>query len=153
WMLQVLLDDHGLSQGELADKLDRSTRWVSRRLGLVRALPESVQRVARKGRLPVQAATKYLVPLARANAEQQLVRGLGCGRVSVRQVKATVRGVAARRRAAASGGSTAKTWRAQSATRDRGPPRRGPARHREARAAGRYKASPPALAVVFDHGR
>ena len=28
WMLQVLLDDHGLSQGELADKLDRSTSWV-----------------------------------------------------------------------------------------------------------------------------
>ncbi|TPV96476.1 MAG: hypothetical protein B7733_04570 [Myxococcales bacterium FL481] len=89
WMLRVLLDEHGLSQQELADKLDRSTSWVSRRLGLVRALPESVQRVVRKGRLPVQAATKYLVPLARANAAQceQLVRGLGRGRVSVRQVK------------------------------------------------------------------
>lgn len=88
WMLRVLVDEHGLRPGELAEKLDRSESWVSRRLALVRTLPTSVQRAVGLGRIPAQAAQKSLVPLARANAAQceQLVAGLGRRGASVREL-------------------------------------------------------------------
>lgn len=89
WMLRVLVDEHGLRPAQLAEKLDRSESWVSRRLALVRTLPASVQRAVGAGRLAAQAAQKYLVPLARANAPQceRLVAGLGRRGASVREVK------------------------------------------------------------------
>jgi ParB family transcriptional regulator, chromosome partitioning protein len=89
WLLRELCERHGMRQQELARRLDRSTSWVSRRLSLVSTLPESVQDVVRSGKLAVQAATKLLVPLARANRTdcEALVRGLGGERVSVRQVE------------------------------------------------------------------
>ena len=89
WFLRELVEAHGLTLEVLARKLDRSRSWVSRRLALVGALPESVQEAIRRGRLSVQAATKYLVPLARANVSQceQLVEQLDGTRVSVRQME------------------------------------------------------------------
>jgi ParB family transcriptional regulator, chromosome partitioning protein len=89
WMLRELCERHGMRQQELARRLDRSTSWVSRRLALVSTLPESVQDVVRTGKFAVQAATKLLVPLARANSAdcEALVRGLCGERVSVRQVQ------------------------------------------------------------------
>jgi ParB family transcriptional regulator, chromosome partitioning protein len=89
WFLRELVEAHGLSLEVLARKLDRSRSWVSRRLALVGALPESVQEAIRWGRLSVQAATKYLVPLARANESQceQLVEQLEGAWVSVRQME------------------------------------------------------------------
>jgi ParB family chromosome partitioning protein len=88
WLLRELCDRHGLAQHELARRLDRSPSWVSRRLALVSTLPEAVQQVVRTGKLAVQAATKILVPLARANIAdcEKLVRGLDGQRVSVRQL-------------------------------------------------------------------
>jgi ParB/RepB/Spo0J family partition protein len=50
WLLRELRDAHGMSPTELARKLDRSDSCVSRRLGLVGALPESVQVAVRDGR-------------------------------------------------------------------------------------------------------
>jgi ParB family transcriptional regulator, chromosome partitioning protein len=89
WLLRELCERHGIRQQELSRRLDRSTSWVSRRLALVTTLPDAVQDVVRTGKLAVQAATKSLVPLARANAAdcEALVRGLGGERVSVRQVQ------------------------------------------------------------------
>lgn len=89
WLLRELCERHGVAQRELAHRLDRSTSWVSRRLALAKTLPESVQATIRSGRLPVQAATRYLVPLARANAAQceKLVAELGGERISVRQMQ------------------------------------------------------------------
>lgn len=89
WLLRELCERHGVVQRELARRLDRSTSWVSRRLALATTLPEAVQEVVRAGKLPVQAATKYLVPLARANAAQceRLVAALGDERPSVRQMQ------------------------------------------------------------------
>lgn len=89
WLLRELCEHHGMRQQELSRRLDRSTSWVSRRLALVTTLPEVVQDVVRTGKLAVQAATKSLVPLARANAAdcEALVRGLAGERVSVRQVQ------------------------------------------------------------------
>ncbi|MCP4038209.1 MAG: ParB/RepB/Spo0J family partition protein [bacterium] len=88
WILRELADGHGLGLEVLARKLDRSRSWVSRRLALVGVLPESVQHAIQQGRLSVQAATKYLVPLARANASQceQLVEQLDGASISVRQM-------------------------------------------------------------------
>jgi ParB/RepB/Spo0J family partition protein len=89
WLLRELCERHGVVQRELARRLDRSESWVSRRLGLVKTLPDSVQQTVRTGKLSVQAATKYLVPLARANAAQceRMVRELGGDPVSVRQMQ------------------------------------------------------------------
>lgn len=69
WFLRELVDRFGLELGELARRFDRSKSWVSRRLALVSELPEAVQRHVRSGAIGGHAAMKYLVPLARANAE------------------------------------------------------------------------------------
>jgi ParB family chromosome partitioning protein len=68
--------------------LGRTASWVSRRMALVSALPESAEEAVRSGRVPPHAAMKSLVPLARANKAhcEQLVRALGDQRVTTRQV-------------------------------------------------------------------
>ena len=65
WLLRELQDGHGKSQRELALRLGKSVSWVSRRLGLVRELPDDVQQLVRRGWLPAQAAMKFLLPLSR----------------------------------------------------------------------------------------
>lgn len=89
WLVRELVEGHGLGQREVAARLHRSPSWVSRRLAMVRVLPSPVQDAVRHGVVPAQAAMKYLVPLARANAEQceALVTGLGDKPVSVRQAE------------------------------------------------------------------
>lgn len=88
WLLCALIEVHGKRPRELAVAFGKTTSWVSRRLALVKALPDSVQTAVRLGLLSVQAATKYLVPLARANAGQcaRLVERLGSTRPTVRQL-------------------------------------------------------------------
>lgn len=88
WLVGELMEVHGLSMDEVAVKLCRSKSWVSRRLGLVKVLPERVQELVRKGKICVDAATKYLVPLARGNKRQciRLAEGIGGKKLSVRQV-------------------------------------------------------------------
>lgn len=66
WLLAELQERFGLSQEELARRFDKSPSWVSRRLALVRELPEAIQRVVRDGELSSHIATKLLVPMARA---------------------------------------------------------------------------------------
>lgn len=88
WLLRELMSGHGLLQADLAVLLGRSPSWVSRRLALIEALPTAAEQAVRLGRLPAQAAMKYLVPLARANCVQceQLIGNLGQRRLSVRQM-------------------------------------------------------------------
>jgi ParB/RepB/Spo0J family partition protein len=88
WLLRELIDGHSIAQRELGPLLGRSPSWVSRRLALIAVLPAGAEAAVRAGRLPAQAAMKYLVPLARANAAAcaQLVANLGRRRVSVRQL-------------------------------------------------------------------
>jgi ParB family chromosome partitioning protein len=69
WVLRELHERHGLAAPELARRFDKTTSWVSRRLALVRELPEAVQELVRRGELSAHAAMKHLVPLARANLE------------------------------------------------------------------------------------
>lgn len=88
WLLRTLHDDHGLALDALARRFDRSVSWVSRRLSLVRTLPEAVQQHVQDGRLVPHAAMKYLVPVARANVADclRLVEAIAPHRLSTRQI-------------------------------------------------------------------
>jgi ParB/RepB/Spo0J family partition protein len=88
WLLSELRARFDLSLEELARHFDRSPSWVSRRLALVRELPETVQALIRAGQIVPHAAAKHLVPLARANREQceRLARAIAPERPSSREI-------------------------------------------------------------------
>jgi ParB family transcriptional regulator, chromosome partitioning protein len=88
WLLVELHKRFQLSQEELARRFTRSVSWVSRRLALVRELPESIQERVRRGDIVAHAAEKYLVPLARANQQAcfRLIEGIGSFRLSSRDM-------------------------------------------------------------------
>jgi ParB/RepB/Spo0J family partition protein len=67
WLLRTLHEDHGVALDVLARRFDRSVSWVSRRLSLVRTLPETIQHHVHDGHLVAHAAMKYLVPLGGGN--------------------------------------------------------------------------------------
>ena len=69
WLLAELEQRFDYSLDELARRFDRSTSWVSRRLALVELLPEAIQQQVREGKLGAQVAMKYLVPVARVDAD------------------------------------------------------------------------------------
>jgi len=79
WLLSELVERHGISQEKLGQLLGHAASWVSRRLALVRELPEQAQELVRKGQLCPYAAMRHLVPLARAKRTDcaQLVERLG----------------------------------------------------------------------------
>ena len=52
WLLLELLDVHGHKQRDLGPLMGRSSSWVSRRLSLVKVLPEPVQQAVRAGKIP-----------------------------------------------------------------------------------------------------
>ena len=88
WLLKELSTRFGLGYPELSRRFDRTTSWVSRRIALVTALPASVHEHVRAGALGAHAAMKYLVPLARANAEDcaKLADAVAPCRPSTRQM-------------------------------------------------------------------
>jgi len=90
WLLDELRSRFDLSLDQLASRLDKSPSWVSRRLALVRQLPETVQDLIRQGRIIPHAGAKYLVPVARANKGQceRLARAIAPGGLSSRQIGA-----------------------------------------------------------------
>ena len=102
WLVRELIETHGLNQATLGMLLGHTKSLVSRRLGLVRVLPASVQDSVRRGAIPAHAATKYLLPLARANRShcERLVKAVAAERPSTRQVGVLYQGVARRRRGA-----------------------------------------------------
>ena len=87
WLVTTLLDC-GKSQAEVAIALAKSTAWVSRRVALVRTLPEVAQEAVRAARIGASSAEKFLVPLSRGNAPQciKLVEGLRTIRPTQRQL-------------------------------------------------------------------
>lgn len=89
WLLRALCEQHGQSQAELSRRLGRPESWVSRRLALLTVLPEEVQQMVQQGKMCAHAAEKYLVPLARAKAEDctRLARALAGAQVSTRAMK------------------------------------------------------------------
>lgn len=87
WLVAEL-HQRGQSLTQIGQGLDRSVSWVSRRLGLSRALPEKASAVVRRGGVPAHGAMKSLVPLARANEVhcERLCDQLGEARLSTRQL-------------------------------------------------------------------
>jgi ParB family chromosome partitioning protein len=69
WLLVEMEHCFGYGMDELARRFDRSVSWVSRRLALVELLPEAIQHQVREGKLAAQVAMKYLVPVARVDAD------------------------------------------------------------------------------------
>jgi ParB-like chromosome segregation protein Spo0J len=88
WLLHTLHHEQGLALDALARRFDRSVSWVSRRLDLVRTLPPAVQQHVREGRIVAHAAMKYLVPLARAKADEavRLAAAIAPHRLTTRQI-------------------------------------------------------------------
>ncbi len=88
WILDELRARFGLSLDELGRRFDKTPSWVSRRLALVRDLPDAIQTHVRAGRIAPHAAMKYLVPLARANraACLTLADAIARAQLSTRQV-------------------------------------------------------------------
>jgi ParB-like chromosome segregation protein Spo0J len=88
WLLRELCEGFGLSLTELSRRFDKTPSWVSRRLALVRELPESIQERVRSGELQAHAAMKHMVPLARANRAQAEALAEICGarQLSTREV-------------------------------------------------------------------
>jgi ParB family transcriptional regulator, chromosome partitioning protein len=88
WLLQELVGRFGLGQEELGRRLCRSKSWVSRRLALATELPAEIQAAVQGGQLAAYAATKYLVPLARANTKAAMTMALASVqlRLTTRQV-------------------------------------------------------------------
>jgi ParB family transcriptional regulator, chromosome partitioning protein len=88
WLLAELAHRFDLDQQELARRFDRSPSWVSRRLALIRELPQSVHEEIRRGRIVAHAAEKYLVPVARANREdgERLARAIAGEELSTRDI-------------------------------------------------------------------
>jgi len=72
WFLRELRDRFKMTLGELGVRLGRTPSWVSRRLGLVRDLPEAVQDEVLAGRIAPHIAQHVLLPLARANQADAL---------------------------------------------------------------------------------
>lgn len=69
WLLEELRQRFTITMEELARQFERTSSWVSRRLALIRELPEAVQDEIREGRIAPHAAAKFLVPVARANRD------------------------------------------------------------------------------------
>mgnify|MGYP002641137073 FL=1 len=94
WLIIALIDQHGLQRNEVATRLGRSRSWISRRIALVRDLPQTVQDAVKAGFVPSHAAGTFLVPLSRVNKSHcaELVKNLGRQSTSSRQVERLYRG-------------------------------------------------------------
>ena len=73
----------------IAAQLGRDVSWVSRRLSLIKALPEDLLAQVRAGRISLWSASRILVPLARANAAhaRTLLEKLAQEPLSTRELK------------------------------------------------------------------
>ena len=89
WLLAELHRSFNLSLQDLAMRFDRSASWVSRRLALVRELPESVQQKVRDGNVGAQSAMKYLVPMARVKRRdcERMTEAIVRNQFSTREVE------------------------------------------------------------------
>lgn len=86
-LIEELARRHALAA--IAAQLGRDVSWVSRRLSLIQALPEDLLDAVRAGRISLWAASRILVPLARANAEhaRTLMEKLAQEPLSTRELK------------------------------------------------------------------
>lgn len=74
---------------KIAEELERTVGWASRRLGLVEGLPESVLEAVRQGTIGAYSAVNYLLPLTRGNRAlaERLAGKLKEGMFTTRQIR------------------------------------------------------------------
>jgi len=68
-LIEELHTTFGYSQHDMARQIGRDASWVNRRLALIAALPSDLLEAVRQEQVSTWAATRILVPLARANAD------------------------------------------------------------------------------------
>src|ERR1700728_1489682 len=87
-LIRELLQGLGLSQHDLARRCGRDVSWVSRRLQLLSGLPDAALTAVRDGTLSSWAASRVIVPLARANPEhaERLLAMLATSPLSTREL-------------------------------------------------------------------
>ena len=87
-LLRELIQGQGLSQHDLARRCGRDVSWVSRRLQLLSGLPDAALAAVRTGKLSAWAASRVVVPLARANAAHadRLLAALAASPLSTREL-------------------------------------------------------------------
>ena len=88
-LIRELLQGLGLSQHDLARRCGHDVSWVSRRLQLLSGLPDAALTAVRDGKLSSWAASRIVVPLARANAEHadRLLTALADAPLSTRELQ------------------------------------------------------------------
>ena len=88
-LLRELVQGQGLSQHDLSRRCGRDVSWVSRRLGLLSALPDAALAAVRTGLLSCWAANRIVAPLARANTAHadRLLAVLSAAPLSTRELQ------------------------------------------------------------------
>jgi ParB family chromosome partitioning protein len=88
-LLRELIQGQGLSQHELARRCGHDVSWVSRRLQLLSGLSDAALAAVRAGTLSTWAATRVVVPLARANSghAEMLLAALAETPLSTRELR------------------------------------------------------------------
>ena len=88
-LLRELVQGLGLSQHDLARRCGRDVSWVSRRLQLLSGLPDAALAAVRTGKLSAWAASRVVVPLARANGAHadSLLAALAVSPLSTRELQ------------------------------------------------------------------
>ena len=88
-LMRELMQGLGLSQHDLARRCGRDVSWVSRRLQLLSGLPDAALTAVRDGTLSSWAASRIVVPLARANTEHadRLLTALVDAPLSTRELR------------------------------------------------------------------
>ena len=88
WIIRDLHERLGCSLREIARGIGYDPSWVARRLGLIEGLSEDILRSVATGAVSTYAASRVLVPLARANTDhaQRLVAHLADHRLSTREL-------------------------------------------------------------------
>jgi ParB/RepB/Spo0J family partition protein len=88
WIIRDLKERFGCSLREIARGIGYDTSWVTRRLSLIDGLPDEVLKSVCTGHISTYAATRVLVPLARANRDhaEKLVAHLAHSPLSTREL-------------------------------------------------------------------
>jgi len=71
WIVRDIRDRFGCTASEMARSVGHDLSWVSKRLALLEALSDEVLQAVCQGHVSTWAATRVLVPLARANPRRR----------------------------------------------------------------------------------
>ena len=88
WIIRDLKERFGCSLRQIARGIGYDASWVTRRLSLIDGLPDEVLKTVCTGHVSTYAATRILVPLARANRDhaEKLVAHLAHSPLSTREL-------------------------------------------------------------------